>query len=352
MLHLITATPGSGKTLFVIHTLKDIKDRPIYYHGIKELKLDWIELEDPSNWPEEVPDNAIVVIDEVQEVFPVRDFKKEKPLGVTALEKHRHRGIDLYFITQHPSMLDVHVRRLTGTHIHLSRKFGANRSTKYTGNEVFDPKNFHELKTCEKTMFSFPKKSFGLYKSAEVHTHKRHIPKFLYVIPVGLAVVGFMLYSIFDRFENEAGMTEVTKTELSGSLPAVMPGITSQKKEAVKAEDFKETITGVPGSAPVYADLWQPATVPKLSCISSADKCLCYTEQATRYFIDEMACRKRVKYGFYDFTKTEKKAKSNPAPVANQKQTINKSVASAGPRFASTSRTNSVIHNGPKSTQF
>lgn len=326
MLNLITATPGSGKTLFVVSTLSAITDRPIYYHGIPELTLNWTELQDPSNWPSEVPDGCIVVLDEVQKVFPVRDFKKEKPLGVEALETHRHRGIDLYFITQHPSMLDVHVRRLVGTHIHLSRKFGSNSAVKYTGNECFDPKNYHELKVTEKTLFKFPKKAFNLYKSAETHTHKRHIPKFLYFIPLGLIVAGYFMYSFTNRLTNNSIEENLQTEESSNIFPAIASNISNNKTKPIELKDFKEKIHGLPGSAPVYAELWKPVTIPKLSCISSVTRCQCYTEQGTRYFISDQLCRKRIEFGVYDFTKP---SLNNNLANNNQQNNDNKKTSSS-----------------------
>ena len=301
MLNIITGTPGSGKTLFTVNHLSNESERPIFYYGIPELKLDWQELENPADWHLEVPDNAIVVIDEVQKIYPTRDFKKSKPAGVEALETHRHRGIDLYFITQHASMLDVHIRRLAGSHRHLNRKFGASYSVMYEGNEVFDPKNFNELKQCKKSVFKFPKKAFEHYKSAEVHTHKFRLPKYLLIIPFGIMFAAYLGYSVFDRFSKES--VNPNSPVISSLNSAMNPLSDNKPVIPIKSDDFNPTIPGQPGSAPVYASLWKPVTFPKLSCVSSKSKCLCYTEQSTRYFIDELTCRKIVKYGVYDFTK-------------------------------------------------
>ena len=49
MFWIVTGAPGSSKTLNMISMFKDVKDRPIYYHGIELTEegrrtLNWIEL--------------------------------------------------------------------------------------------------------------------------------------------------------------------------------------------------------------------------------------------------------------------------------------------------------------------
>ena len=177
MLNLVTGTPGAGKTLYTISSLADVEDRPIFYHGITDLNLPWHAINDPEFWHKEVPDGAIVVIDEVQKIFPVRDHKKPVPDGIAAIETHRHRGIDIYFITQHPSLVDHHARRLVGSHIHVRRILTVRRlATLFKLGEAFDPKDKLELKRCEASSWTYPKKAYDYYKSAEIHTGQKIVP--------------------------------------------------------------------------------------------------------------------------------------------------------------------------------
>ena len=128
MLYLRTGLPGTGKTLFALADVKEWADkdkRPVYYSGIKDLKVPgWIELEDATKWPD-LPANAIIIIDEAQRVFRPRHTSSAVPEHVAALETHRHKGVDLVLITQHPKLLDSNVRRLVGVHRHYVRVFGA-----------------------------------------------------------------------------------------------------------------------------------------------------------------------------------------------------------------------------------
>lgn len=79
MFRLITGVPGAGKTLNTVHNLKDTKDRPVYYHGIPALNLPWQEIQNPKQWHLEVPNGAIVIIDEAQKHFPARGVSKGEP---------------------------------------------------------------------------------------------------------------------------------------------------------------------------------------------------------------------------------------------------------------------------------
>lgn len=69
--------------------------------------------------------------------------------------------------------------------------------------------------------------------------------------------------------------------------------------------DFKPKFPEFPGSAPIYSDLWQPVTFPKLSCIASQKKCICHTQQSTRYEIRDDICRQYASIGYFDFTKPD-----------------------------------------------
>ena len=58
MLTIITGLPGHGKTLYALSMVpEEYKDREIYYHGIDDLKLPWIYLDDPTKW-HQLPDGS------------------------------------------------------------------------------------------------------------------------------------------------------------------------------------------------------------------------------------------------------------------------------------------------------
>jgi predicted AAA+ superfamily ATPase len=138
--NLVTGLPGAGKTLFTITAVKEQaekENRQVFYHGIKDLKLPWTPLEKPEEWPL-VPPGSIVVLDEAQQLYRQRPAGSSVPPWVSALETLRHRGITLWLITQHPMLLDNHVRRLTGRHLHAIRRFGG-LSANAGWSQRFDP---------------------------------------------------------------------------------------------------------------------------------------------------------------------------------------------------------------------
>ena len=119
MITLLTGAPGAGKTALLVEWLRTLyTDRPIYVHGLNGLTLDHFEV-DGNQWHTELPDGAIVVIAEVQQVWRPRGPGHAPPASVQALETHRHRGIDIFLTTQKPNLLASNVRGLVGRHVHI-----------------------------------------------------------------------------------------------------------------------------------------------------------------------------------------------------------------------------------------
>jgi hypothetical protein len=101
MINLSTGLPGAGKTLFTIAFVKELADkekRPVFYSGITDLALDWQEI-DAEKWMD-APDGALIVIDECQRIFRPRGSAAKVPEYVSALETHRHKGLDLFLISE------------------------------------------------------------------------------------------------------------------------------------------------------------------------------------------------------------------------------------------------------------
>lgn len=292
MFKLRTGTPGSGKTLSVIDELRKITDRTIYYGNIDGLSPDlgWIEIPENqiSDYHQHIPQGAIFVLDEAQKYFPVRSPSAPVPPSISHLETHRHEGQDIIFITQHPSLIDHHARRLIGEHVHLQRNFGMPFSTLYRGNELFDVKNYFELEKCEKTQYRHPKDVFSLYKSAEVHTVKARIPvKLLLVIPLIFLIVGLVFWFKHTLFGKEPVQAPAVSSSSvsSGVATAAFQGQPMSTPEQL-AEAMTPVVVGLPWSAPIYRDLAKPVSMPiVVGCIKSTKpddhRCACYTQQAT-----------------------------------------------------------------------
>lgn len=320
MFTLITATPGAGKTLWVINQLHKINDRQIFYHGINELSesLKWHLLDDDKvkNFNEHVPDGSIVVIDECVDFFPVRPPSSKPPEAIEFLRKHRHRGFDIYFITQHPLLLDHSARRLVGEHVHLQRNFGMNRSVCYRGNKLIDTTNYFDLKNSEKTNFSFPKEIFKLYKSAEIHTHKRRIPKLIFLlIPlIGAVILG--MYTLFNILGNATSgdqnkdITEIIRGNEGGIINQGEKKIPTTIEGWHKA--FKTLVIGMPFTAPIYQKKLRVQKFPSITaCFKDIYVCKCYTQQGSIIETDKKQCVRYVEsMPFNPFIRTAKNEKN------------------------------------------
>ncbi|MGZ3999612.1 MAG: zonular occludens toxin domain-containing protein [Mucilaginibacter sp.] len=320
MFTIVTGTPGAGKTLYVIDRFRKITERPVYYCNLDGLSdsLGWhkIEVEDIKRYHELIPQGAIFIVDEVQKFFPVRSPSASVPAAISHLETHRHEGQDVVFITQHPSLIDHHARRLVGEHVHLQRNFGMPFATLYRGNELLDPKNWHELQKAEKSQFKHPKDVFPLYKSAEVHTHKARLPKKLLLIPLLLAFIAFGCYKFYKTLFGKAPEPAVTAhvspgtTAIAAASSASAPGtVTTAPTAEQLAVSLKPVIEGVPWSAPIYKDLAKPVVLPVISgCLysKSRDKCSCYTQQATVIDMSQTVCKQYLAHHSFNPFKAEK----------------------------------------------
>lgn len=306
MLVLVTGLPGSGKTLFTIDWLikkAEKEGRQVYYSGITDLKLPWIE-HDPEKWME-LPPNSIIVIDEAQRIFRPRASGAKVPPHVEQLETHRHRGIDIVVITQHPMLLDGNLRRLTGLHFHVVRKWGRQSSTIHEFPEVRDNPDKNR-KDSQKRNFSYPKKVFTLYKSAEVHTHKVRIPTFYYVLAGVLILLSLAIYRFYSSVSKRvtAPVAVQTATAPPGQALPGQPLRVGAAPAAPQPPDWWQSqqprIDGMAHTAPAYDALTAPRQIPyPAACVASRTRCQCYTQQATPLQMRDDQCRQIVKHGIY-----------------------------------------------------
>lgn len=320
MITLTTGQPGAGKslyTLFFVKSLAEKENRQVYYSGIPDLKLPWIEMDNPEQW-HLLPSGSIIVIDECQRLFRPRGTGSTVPEYVAKLETHRHMGLDLFLITQHPMLVDTNVRRLVGRHFHVQRTFGMQRATVHE----FPDLRQEPDKSREGSIrhdFSYPKEVFSWYKSAEVHTVKRRIPArllFLLGLPLILAA---LVYATVVWWQGKAA----PKTG-AGDAPAAAaaPGSGVAKPVQVNTlttpqyiEQYTPRIDGLPHTAPAFDKVMQVKSAPQpAACIASRTKCTCYTDQATPILMGEGLCRDIAERGFYDVTRDDSPRTQPDAP--------------------------------------
>lgn len=344
MISLSTGLPGHGKTLYTIAFVKELAEkesRPVFYSGIKDLALPWVEIE-AEKWME-CPDGAIVVIDECQRIFRPRGAGSKVPPYVSELETHRHKGLDIFLVTQHPMLMDSNVRRLTERHWHISRRFGMERSTIFQF-ESCKEQPLSQVANAQRIDWRYPKEIYSYYKSAEVHTVKRRLPiqyLVMFLVPV---LVGALLWYFVQRHYKDGQMvipgTELPQVQNKTETVKPSPGQqqASDKKKPMTTAEYIDAhqprIDGLAYTAPIYDKVTEPDEAPiPAACVSSKSKgCKCYSQQGTRLQMAEEICRQIVTNGFFQsFTpKSMQEARNRQEnPVKAEKQPFVESLSPA-----------------------
>ena len=302
MIHLHTGLPGAGKTLCTLVEVQkraEKEKRPVFYSGVADLKLPWTEMEKAEAW-HTLPDGSIVVVDEAQRAFRPRHTGSAVPEHVAKLETHRHRGFDIYIITQHPKLIDANVRRLVGVHVHFVRAFGAKAVTRHEWGEVQeDPQSRDD---SQRQLVPYPKEAFAWYRSAEVHTHKVRLPGrvwLLVAVPLLVGVLGWVAWSSMVRFAETDRITKGAGIEGAGQ-GSIAPARRQKISATEWLVDRTPRIPGLAHTAPVYDAVTTPAEAPYPAvCMASASKCRCYSQQATRLEMSDELCRRLAERGFF-----------------------------------------------------
>ena len=356
MLYLITGVPGSGKTLKMISDLmkrKDLQNRPLYLDGIPEVdgtiipNLPIPDGESMETWHKWAPAGAILVIDECQRVFRPRPSGSKVPEHVAELETHRHRGIDIFLLTQHPRLVDLNVRSLIGHHCHISKtNLGVRRMFEWE--RCGDPQSRTDVEGAVKSVYTLDKKAFGVYKSAEEHTKIRtKLSRTVYAFPIVLLIVIVAAWSSYNRWQRlnaEEAQTQPAPVAAQAASPAAGGTAAAtaadgthaagqyapeEKQTAdkphISADDFKPAIDGQPHTAPIY-DTYNKAvqTMPyPAACIKNADRCTCYTDQGTKIKgFDKQLCLEYVADGLYNpyrrQTAENQAQTASPAPAPSE----------------------------------
>ena len=352
MLYLYTGVPGAGKTLYAVSNLvkrKDFKDRPIFVDGIKDLDHDKInyfdipEGESIQTWPKWAPPGAIIVVDECQRIFRPRPSGSKVPDYVSELETHRQRGLDFILITQHPRLIDVHLRGLIEHHTHLGKtNLGLRRKMEWSTGGAKDPESRANIREALTSVYRLDKSVYGLYKSAEVHTKIRtKKSKLLMLFPLALCLVGYGIWSFTDFWgkfsgegekakkasttQNAQAQTQPSAVSASepvsnGQYPKVETKPEEPKKPHLSEEDYQPRIAERPETAPIYDGMNKAVKVMPwpAACIKAENRCTCYTDQGTKIKdIGKQTCLNYVKDGLpFNPYKTRTAESAKPTQTA------------------------------------
>ncbi|HHF2869688.1 TPA: zonular occludens toxin domain-containing protein [Vibrio alginolyticus] len=178
-------------------TLQNCKGSDAYcFESVRRFNFHFTKFEDPKTWYQ-LPKTSIILMDEAQQYFPPRGVNTRNPNvpeHIGQFETHRHHGFDVHIITQDSKLIDVNIRRLVGRHIHFYNPTGGERVTRYENPKAFDPDQWHDKQAATKTLIKREKAFYGVYWSAEIHTHKFKMPRFVYYLAFLVIFLGCMVY--------------------------------------------------------------------------------------------------------------------------------------------------------------
>lgn len=351
MITLITGTPGAGKTAYAVAQLAEVlqaQPRPVYVMGIPELQLphevapvvsQWTETQPAPEDPtlhEAVftfPDGALVVIDEAQKVYRPRAAGSKVPDIVSAFEKHRHKGLDFWLITQSPTLLDANVRKLVGKHIHLRALWSGRKL--YEWAECSDPESRTDRGAAAARSYRLPKRVFGLYRSASLHVKQtRRLPTAVYVfggvVAIGAALAWHNYRTLAGAIDGSGKYAQGVAPGAGAAGPAVggVPGGVLAPSGAgggqpapvgVTVAEYVPRIATRPETAPMYDGIRQVKALPVVAgCVAMRDRCTCYTDQGTDAFLTGDQCREWLRSPpFNPWRESPQQVKAAPAAPAS-----------------------------------
>lgn len=296
-LTLITGTPGAGKTLLAVsqeaqpvpgstveasascvshgvtYRAGDAVPRHLF-SNVRGLLVEHTTIDGPDleRWHEWAQPGDVILFDEVQDVWRTRGLGAKVPDAIAALEMHRHRGVDLVLVTQHPMLMDANIRRLVNRHLHV-RRIASVVSMIYEWDHCAQP---GQVKTAlSSRVWWFPRKAFRLYNSAQLHTKaKARLPPVAFVglaAVVGLAIGGPMVYErLSSRFKVEGSASEgtvVSRTVSTVPTSGPVASAASAAAPAASAPAVPASGGGLPGG---------PAVVEAAGCGVARGVCRCY----------------------------------------------------------------------------
>ncbi|WP_266170755.1 zonular occludens toxin domain-containing protein [Dyella subtropica] len=317
---------GAGKTLGVVEELlarsKDANDvRPRYQLYIKDLRPDLAEaitVEQLMDW-KSFPPGSTIYVDEAHRFIPVRTGSSSLPAWIRDLSESRHLAIDFVWITQDPSMIDVHVRKLIDRHVHTVRKFRSTMVERYEWPEYQEkPTSKGSVRSVEsKTRHIYSKEAQACYTSAVMHTAEARVPSYVKKGALVLLAVPALLYGgyvyVKHRAEPAAPSAQASdKADAGKGVGMSLGGARSDGKADAKAPMSPDEwvrrqiprVAGIPWSAPIF-DEQKVVSKPDLLCVSylddnGAERCLCHTEQGTRAEVPHSMCLQFSKGGVYN----------------------------------------------------
>ncbi|MBQ9620008.1 MAG: AAA family ATPase, partial [Neisseriaceae bacterium] len=313
MIYLVTGTPGTGKTAFVMDSvLKNrfglFKDengnfRPMFSVNLEvidksQLPISPVRPEDFIAAPlhENFEEGSIIIVDEASEIYPVRAAATKLPPHIEGLNTLRHHGLTLIIITQAPTMIDIFVRNLVGKHWHIDRKQLGSRFYEWNKCIVSPGKAYFQEAYSE--AYKPNPKVFGLYQSATKHIkfkksvswHYKAIPFLIILIILSIYLGYKKMTGIAQSEDTKNHKTAVTQSSAKGEKQYFTDEKTAPKPQnliGTKAEDYKPRFDDHEETAPIYDSVRKVVDFPQVQgCVlferrKQEYSCTCYTQQGS-----------------------------------------------------------------------
>ncbi len=302
---LLTAVPGGGKTSYAVwNVIKKAHEQGkiIYTVGIPKLTIPTIELsyDQVRQWFKTSPNEeglpellniehgSIIVIDEVQRIWPATGSKISD--DIKELSVHRHYGLTFFLITQAPNLIHRNVLALVDRHLHI----GVN----WAGRKIYEWSEYcrsPSTKTSKDTAVTFnyklPKESFALYHSATQHVQaKKRAPMTFYIF-----LVAIMLTIVFAYFGIQRVVAKTnpdTEIILSDEKPIEQP--VTVTPQPVKPVELQRNLFDV--QLLTHDIDWSIVSAclasPKLGCV-------CYGQSGQRLVVPKESCELAVTSGWH-----------------------------------------------------
>lgn len=262
MIRVIEGTPGSGKTCWVIEQLLREIDKGTYTHyfsniadlrvcGVNPIPVDY-------DWRDPLPrgldgvndgDTCLFIFDEAQyELAFMRENRKDNPVGKD-LSTHRHRGIDLWLITQSSSLLNDYVHSNTGEHVFLYRPRKRKSVKIYWWSHIQKSLSKDAFKRADdEQTWRLNPAMFSLYRSTVAVTDgsSRKSTKLFSILFTAVLVFSFIGYMI------NAGLGSFNK----------MRGVDDNSVLTVSPSGIANKLDGVTVPVPVTAPVAPPVAPP------------------------------------------------------------------------------------------
>lgn len=349
MLYLFTGTPGSGKTLSAMDFARQVQrehpDRIIYSANITGMRLPGVvplDHEGVLKWHEHCEKNSLILVDEAQRYWRAQR-SGEPSQAIIEMETHRHDGIDIVMMTQHPTFLHANIRKLVNVHVHLSA-YTKSSALRWEWRECHDDVQDNSLRNEGGfSEWHYPADLYEFYDSATQHTKRAKRPFKQVMGRIGIAFAALVALAgvvWFGWMVHNYRSTHAKSFAADKQAPAISPlspqGARGPAQYRTAAEYLAAQMPRIPAqpwSAPLY-DGQAVTQHPQVYCIApeAPGKCRCITDQGTRYQLEEDVCRTIANNGpAYDPYKPEKRRDDAPPQQPQPQQQPGQQVAQASP---------------------